>query len=179
MCDDCFFEVYFPENLMNLERIGQIVDEEEDENLRFMNLLKEEDRFDQKEFNEIVREVEKNIDCTACTNCCKVIHPTLADEDARRISAHLHMSKEEFIKKFAVEDEADGLILRELPCAFLKDNKCTIYEARPTACAEYPFLKTNIPWKTIAFFSNARVCPIVFNVLQEAKEYYLEQGKFT
>ncbi len=178
MCDDCFFGEHFPENLMDLERIGRIMDEEEGENLKFRDILKDEGRFDQDEFNRIVEEVERHIDCTACANCCKALLTVLTGDDVGRISQHLRIPREEFIAKFTREDEAEGLVLRGLPCAFLRDNRCTIYEARPAGCAGYPFLKKDLPWKTITFFSNARACPIAFNVLQEAKEQYLEQGTF-
>jgi len=41
--------------------------------------------------------------------------------------------------------EKDRVILRyfsqdwELPCKFLKDNECLIYDIRPVACRDFPF----------------------------------------
>ena len=67
------------------------------------------------------------------------------------------------------DQESAKYITRELPCPFLKDNLCTIYDVRPSVCAGYPHLHRNFRnrlWQTI---DNAETCPIVFNVLERLK----------
>ncbi len=65
------------------------------------------------------------------------------DEDIERISCHLNMSKELFLKKYTRQIRGRYSLLENeanYDCIFLKDQKlCTIYEQRPKQCSTYPF----------------------------------------
>lgn len=176
MCDDCFFEEYFPEEAQifetELEKIRRECRINEKDNLKFREFVKFGE-FDQYEFNKIVKEIENKIDCTKCANCCKIISPILEKEDIKRIVLHLKIEEEKFIQT-CTEKEGRGIKLKSKPCVFLKENKCQIYNARPNACKEFPYLKKDLKERTIQFLGNAEICPIVFNVLENAKEAYLE-----
>lgn len=169
LCDDCFNREYFPEDAQiyetDIDEIKKAMKMQEKDNMTFLEWLKT-DELDFKRFNKIVKEVTEKIDCTKCGNCCKEISPVLKDEDIKKAAENLKISKDEFIKEYTKTDED---IIFNLPCNFLKENKCSIYEARPEDCREFPNLNKNITVRCHQFFSNADICPIVFNVLQNAK----------
>lgn len=176
MCDDCFNGKYFPEDAQiyetDIDGIKKSMKLEKKDNMSFWRWLKT-DELDFAAFNKIVKEVTEKIDCTKCGNCCREISPVLREEDIKRISEMLKISRDEFIKEYTKTDEDD--IIFNLPCPFLKENKCSVYEARPDDCRNFPNLDKDIASRCHAFFfSNAGMCPIVFNVLQNAKEEFLE-----
>ena len=66
----------------------------------------------------------------------------LTKSDRQRMAKHLKISTLSFSKKYC--DKKNGAFhLKEdginLDCLFLKDKKCSIYEARPTQCRTWPF----------------------------------------
>ena len=180
MCDDCFFDEYFPEEAQvfetDVERIKTHCRSKsiQRENKKFWEFLKS-DEIDHERFQKIVKEITEKIDCTKCANCCKVLKPTLNEQDIVRISEHLHLTKEDFIYKYLIKNDENELEFRQVPCIFLVENKCNIYEIRSESCKEYPILiGKDVTMRYHAFFSNAEVCPTVFNVLENAKEEFLE-----
>ena len=52
-------------------------------------------------------------------------------------------------------------------CPFLKNGRCSVYEARPTQCATWPLWKENLKPETEEFFK--KVCPGI-GVGQELSE---------
>jgi Fe-S-cluster containining protein len=85
--------------------------------------------------------------CKKCGVCCKkqkVVLLTLYD--ISRISKHLGLSSNAFFKKYCTTSKkfnSDGLkrfyLKAEGGCPFLKDNLCSIQEAKPVVCARNPF----------------------------------------
>lgn len=87
-------------------------------------------------------------DCTKCVAfCCSIYERVeVTAADVRRLASHYGLTIEQAKKRFTVE-RYGGLILRrkkdhifERTCRFLhpETRGCTIYEARPKACREYP-----------------------------------------
>jgi len=171
MCDDCFNKTYFPEDSQiyetDIDEIKKIMKIEEKENMIFWKWLKT-DELDFERFNKIVKEVSEKIDCTKCGNCCKVNTPVLHEEDIKKASEKLNINKEEFIDKYTKTDDKDT-VFNKLPCHFLEDDKCSIYDARPNDCKNFPNLDKDVTTRCHQFFSNAEICPLVFNVLENAK----------
>jgi len=62
-----------------------------------------------------------------------------------------------------------------MPCPFLGKNKCKIYKLRPDDCKQYPHLDKDVTTRCIQFFSNAEICPIVFNVLENTKLIFMNE----
>ena len=60
------------------------------------------------------------------------------------------------------------------PCAFLQpDGACAVYEDRPQACRDFPYLhEPNFRGRTLAAIENTAVCPIVFNVWRLLKQQF-------
>lgn len=85
-------------------------------------------------------------ECQGSGNCCTshgefgFVFLTL--EDRRRFAKHLGLSTAAFTKTYC--DLKDGVWhLKEDPknpdCMFLKNKRCSVYEARPTQCRTWPF----------------------------------------
>jgi Fe-S-cluster containining protein len=95
--------------------------------------------------------------CTGCGNCCKDPLLPLTDADVKRISAHTGDSAAELVRwvdRFGIDmdDEPEGFVLLRQgkrvmvlahehgACRYLgKDDRCTIYKARPLGCRIFPF----------------------------------------
>lgn len=172
MCDECFFETYFPEEVEIFEsdakKLPMLCEQKEQENICFYKYLKS-DELNQRRFSNIVKEVTKKIDCTTCGNCCEKIMPDIYEADIKRISAYLNMTDEEFIKKYLTKNSEGGFQFKDTPCAFLQQNRCKIYKVRPEECKHYPYLHKDITTRCIQFFANAEICPLVYNVLENTK----------
>jgi len=146
----------------------------EDENWHFRTFLK---NYDIKNLDSIVhvifKQVSESIDCTSCGNCCKEMHPILKKKDINKLSKSLNITPDQFIAKYVTKDKDGKRILNQLPCPFLKDNKCTQYDSRPADCASYPHLhKKDFVFRLIGVVNNYSICPIVFNVYEALKSKF-------
>ncbi len=154
-------------DLEKIERLGKI---REKENLRFRTYFKQKN--DEK-IDEIVhqlnREISNQIDCTKCGNCCKKLKPGITFKDLEILSQKLNITPLQIKNNYTETDEGE-LFFKNLPCSFLKDNKCTVYEKRPEDCKSFPHIHkkyfTSRIWSVI---DNYSICPIVFNVFEELK----------
>jgi Fe-S-cluster containining protein len=87
-------------------------------------------------------------DCTKCIAfCCSIYERVeVSDLDIKRIATHFGVSVEEAIRKYTtIVDQSRSLKRTKDPlfgksCKFLhpRSRGCTIYEARPKTCREYP-----------------------------------------
>ena len=155
----------------DLIKIQNISKEREDENWNFRTFLK---AYDIKDLDSIVHELFKQVsevmDCTSCGNCCKVMQPILKKKDIKKMAKSLNFTPNQFITKYAIKGEDGESKLNQLPCPFLKDNKCTQYDSRPVVCASYPHLhKEDFVFRLIGVVDNYSICPIVFNVYEALK----------
>ena len=164
-----------PENpITDLVYIEQTSKANEQENLDFRAFVKGDLDLSDYRLHGIVKqataEVWAHIDCRTCANCCKTRHPVFSRAEVQRIAEYLGMTPAELRARYLeVDQEVAKYVTRELPCPFLKDNLCSIYDVRPSVCAGYPHLHRNFRnrlWQTI---DNAETCPIVFNVLERLK----------
>lgn len=120
-------------------------------------------------------EVFSTIDCLACANCCKNYSPRFKPPDVKRIAKHLHLTESAFAQTYLMRDEEGDEVLKQLPCPFLQqDNKCTIYDVRPSDCARYPYTNEDVLLKKSAItLKNSTVCPAVYEVLEKiTKDYF-------
>ena len=98
-----------------------------------------------------------NFECQGSSNCCvsrgSYGYVYLSKKDLTRIAKYLNLTTDLFKKNYC--EYSDGYLhLRELNingnCQFLKNNKCSIYAARPIQCRTWPFWKENMnakKWK--------------------------------
>jgi len=124
----------------------------------------------------VVKQVDATVwaetDCTSCANCCKTMTPTFRKADVARISAHLGMTTKEFHDKYLTwEEDTKTWVNAKLPCQFLVDNKCSIYEVRPKDCAEFPHHnKRPFDLYNDTFKGNVERCPATFLLVERLKK---------
>jgi len=160
--------------ITDIAYIEQAAETKEPENLEFREFVRVDLELSDRRLNAIVRETTEqvwaHIDCRTCANCCKTRHPLFSRAEVERIAEYLGMTVADLrARYFEVDHEARKYITRELPCPFLKDNLCSIYEVRPSVCAGYPHLHRNFRTRLWHTIDNAHTCPIVFNVLERLK----------
>ncbi|MGE4232012.1 MAG: YkgJ family cysteine cluster protein [Bacteriovoracia bacterium] len=125
-------------------------------------------------------------ECQGSGKCCTsrgsygYVYMTLSDR--KRMAKHLKMNVSAFTKKYC--EQHDGFYHLKDPqkdCFFLKDNKCTVYEGRPTQCRTWPFWPENMEAKSW----NSEVvsfCPGVgkgkLYTAQEIEEIVLEKSMY-
>ncbi len=107
-------------------------------------------------------------DCLTCAQCCKNYSPRFKTPDIKRLAKHLRMRESVFIDTYLVLDEEGDYVAKSLPCPFLgADNKCTVYNERPSDCRRFPYTdedvfikRKNITLKNVTF------CPIANDVMK-------------
>ena len=113
MCDNCFFEIYFPEDAQIVETDLEIIKRHcnskptQRENNTFKEFVKNSEEFSIERLMKIVKEIRDKIECSNNKECCSMLD------------------------------------------SFKKEDADT-------------------------FVANAAICPVVFNVLENAKEEFLE-----
>ena len=96
----------------------------------------------------------EGFECQQCGNCCKgdgLVRITR--QDAKEIAAFLGISVQKFYchYTFRMNDEYWLWDKGDKECIFLNQNRCTIHEAKPLQCRDYPK-----KWRT---FYLVRNCP--------------------
>lgn len=136
------------------------------------------------DLSEIVEEEDKkvwqNVDCTVCANCCKTMTPIFSEEDIARISLYLNISPSEFFDQYLeIEEDTGSTVNRVLPCVFLVDNKCSIYDVRPIDCAEFPHHnKRPFDDYNDTFIQNIFRCPATYELVKKLKTRIEEEYDF-
>lgn len=157
----------------NLSNIAAIADERSDVNQQFIQYLK---TLDAQEIDAKVAilnaEIEPQIDCTICGNCCKTLMINVEGWEADRLADHLQMPRAGFDEKYLEKSEhSDRMLIDKMPCHFLSENKCTVYEYRFAGCREFPALDKPLFTKRLfTVFMHYGRCPIIYNVVEKLKE---------
>ncbi|MGB0166246.1 MAG: YkgJ family cysteine cluster protein [Luteibaculum sp.] len=114
-------------------------------------------------------EVEEEINCLDCANCCSTIPALLNEEDIDRLPAVLGITRSQFVQRYVDYDEDGDCILNRTPCHFLdEENKCKIYADRPQACREYPHLDDPQLIQYLPVLEeNLKVCPMALRMIQK------------
>ena len=167
----------------DLRKIEQLARLREDENWRFRCYLNASDlpvaRIDAL-VRKLYQEVSAQIDCSNCGNCCRVMQPLLTDADIKRLASHLGLTVKQFRADFIKTESEEGKAFEfnTMPCPFLQDNRCTVYDCRPRDCQSYPHLhKKDFVFRMNQAYDNCSVCPIVFNVYEGLKSELWRAGK--
>lgn len=124
---------------------------------------------------EMEKEVWKNIDCLACSNCCRTMTPTFTREDIKRIAAHFGQTPAEFKAQWLEKDKNNDWVNKIQPCQFLnlKTNMCSIYEIRPVDCAGFPHLsKRKFSEYAHVHKQNIEYCPATLSMVQKIVERF-------
>lgn len=161
--------------IREIPRIRRYSRHNEAEDFRFRAFLLARRDLDDATLDAMVRETAQDvwaqIDCTACGNCCRTLQIVVDARDIRRLAARLDIPAPSFRRRY-VRVDGDGILhFAAAPCAFLgEDNRCTVYEDRPQACRDFPYLhEEGFRRRTLSMIENNATCPIVFNVWQRLK----------
>jgi len=159
-------------DLIQIRRLG---DQSRTENERFRKHLKVHD-LPERRFRRIAEEVEDQIDCTTCANCCRVATVELHERDVEKLARFLRISTGQFMREYTQETKDEGVILKrtEQGCVFLSGNDCTVYDVRPTTCESFPHMvrgQGSITRRMWQFIDRACYCPIVYNTLEAFKDH--------
>jgi len=146
-----------------------------EENLAFRRYLSAH-HVDDGPFQVLATEIQNHIDCTACANCCRYSVVSVSSRDIERIASYLGDKPEDVTHRYTVAD-ADApasRVLRSSPegCVFLQGNLCTIYEARPKACRDFPHVTVgshSLGGRPSSHGRWAALCPIIYNALESYK----------
>jgi uncharacterized protein len=155
----------------DLSTIAALAEQREDEHYAFRSFLKMQD---ETEIDSIVHELNETIspeiDCTQCGNCCKSLMISITPPERSFFASHFNLPQQEANEKYLTQSAGGDTIMNTMPCIFLAENKCTVYEQRFTDCREFPHLHkpgfTSRMFSTIMYYGK---CPIVFNVVEALK----------
>ncbi len=158
-------------DLVQIRRLGE---RKRSENEKFRAYLKRH-HFVERRYKRMAEELAGEIDCTACANCCKVATAQVSERDVERLAKFLGMREREVLSEYTEASRDEGRILKrnENGCVFLEGNLCSVYEARPDTCQDFPHLVHGAGsflsrmWKMA---DRACYCPIVYNALEAYKE---------
>ncbi len=157
---------------INLEKIARLAELNEEENYKFRIFLKgqDTDKLDVIVY-KIDQEIRSQIDCDKCGNCCVHLNPTVTDEEIEKFSEIDHLSPLDFMAKYVDFNDSDQTkYLKNLPCKYLNDKKCSLYSDKPEECKNYPHTqKEQFIHRTFIMIENYGICPIVFNLFEQLK----------
>jgi len=147
------------------------------ENASFRNFLKHYSKLSAEEVDRLVSQISdrvwKVVDCTTCGNCCRKVSPMFDKKDVERLARHLGTTESEFVAKHLLPAESGEdfpWIMRERPCPFLRENRCSVYDQRPDSCRCYPYLdKPDFVYRTLSMMERLYDCPAVFEVWEQLK----------
>jgi Fe-S-cluster containining protein len=153
--------------------IARLAVEREDENWRFRTFLKhmkpvtlaKADRLTE----EFGRAAEAAMDCTACGACCRDNCVPVSVEEQIQLASRLGISPDEFREQYLGTDDDGQPAIEATPCPFLKSSRCSVYEDRPQACRDYPYVGGNVASRMVGIIERAGTCPIIFEMLERLK----------
>ena len=146
--------------------------EKEDINDQFISFLKGQpaDEVDQQ-VQGLSAGITPQIDCTQCGNCCRSLMIQVEQQEINKLSRRLNMSEETFIGQYVEKGMSDQMIMNTIPCHFLEDNRCRVYEDRFSGCREFPALHLpQVRSRLFTIFMHYGRCPIIYNVIEALKE---------
>ena len=147
---------------------------------RFVKQLKKKKPKDlDQRFSEAHDATFEGVDCLTCANCCKTTSPMFFEKDISRLATFLGLKTREFIEQYLYLDTDGIYALQTAPCPFLgADNYCSVYEARPKACREYPHTNhRKMLGKLNLALKNKEICPAVEKILERLEAHYSEGKK--
>jgi Fe-S-cluster containining protein len=115
--------------------------------------------------------ISPQISCTDCGNCCKSLMVLISDDEAGKLSTHLGQTRKTFDEQYLEKGSNGLMIMNRMPCHFLSDNRCTVYEHRFEGCKEFPALHLrDFKNRLFTTFMHYERCPIIFNVVEHLKD---------
>ena len=158
---------------IDIGKYHQLALQKQKEHRKFLATLKKKAP---KNLDKIVQEVHtevfREIDCTKCANCCKILGPLFTEADISRIAKHFRMRIPVFEDMYLRVDEDNDKVFKSMPCPFLgEDNLCSIYDIHPKACREFPHTdRKKIYQINHLTIQNTLICPAVYLFVEKLQE---------
>jgi Fe-S-cluster containining protein len=159
----------------DLVEIRRLAADRQAENLDFRRYLSAH-HHPIEQFQILAAEIQQHIDCTTCANCCRYSIVAVSASEIEAIAKHMGAPVDDVMHRYTVADpEASGLrVLASTKdgCVFLQQNRCTIYEARPQACRDFPHVVPgthSLGARLSSLCRWASLCPIIYNALESYK----------
>ena len=158
---------------IDIGKYHQLALQKQKEHRKFLATLKKKAP---KNLDKIVQEVHtevfREIDCTKCANCCKILGPLFTEADISRIAKHFRMRLPVFEDMYLRVDEDSDNVFKSMPCPFLgEDNLCSIYDIRPKACREFSHTdRKKIYQINHLTIQNTLICPAVYLFVEKLQE---------
>jgi len=123
----------------------------------------------------------QDVSCVNCGNCCMTMTPTWKKSEIKRMAAHFNMTYNEYYEKYLYTEEKTGDIMNDsTPCQHFdkKNGLCTVYEIRPTDCAEFPHFhrKDFLEQVNEVFIPNMPRCPATLVMVEKLETIMKEKG---
>src|SRR5579871_1117578 len=111
--------------LTDLVQIAHLGRKKHNENLRFRAYLKSH-RHSDRRLRRFGEEIQAQIDCTQCANCCRVTETEIDERDVQKLAKFIGMTQDEFLRDYTMRAPDGELILKrdKNGCVFLKGNLC-------------------------------------------------------
>jgi Fe-S-cluster containining protein len=114
--------------------------------------------------------ISPKINCTDCGNCCKSLMVNIDEAEANHLAQHLGKSRDDFDEAYISKGESGRMVINSIPCHFLEDNSCSVYEHRFAGCREFPALHVpDFNKRLFTTYMHYDRCPIIFNVMENLK----------
>ena len=159
--------------LTDLVQIRRLGEKKRDENLKFRRFLKEHD-FVERRLRRAAEDIEEQIDCRECGECCRVTEVPVVERDIEKLRRFLGIGAAAFLEQYtALAEDGDRILRRNAAgCVFLDGKQCSVYEARPGNCARFPHLVRgagSLQSRMWQLVDRATYCPIVYHWMEAAK----------
>lgn len=119
--------------------------------------------------DNIASKIIASIDCTKCANCCRKLSVYLEPQDIHTLAVSSHVPSqsvlEEYVDTISARTQGEWGVFRQVPCAFLAEDICSVYPHRPRSCRAYPQVTPDFRWVLPDLIEGASICPIIYNML--------------
>jgi uncharacterized protein len=155
----------------DLAIIASLAEEKEEEHYQFRNFLQKRDAAQiDRMVHQLNDTIAPQIDCTQCGNCCKTLMIGIAPQERSFFAAHFNLPPAEAEAKYLSQSIGGDTIMANMPCVFLCNNKCTVYEQRFADCRNFPNLhQPGFVNRLFSMVMHYGSCPIVHNVTEALK----------